>query len=196
MATDRNLAVSPLTEAGDQLAQRAMDGALARVPEEVRPVARAALAPWAEKLVRGLDDLIRIPGTKFGIGLDPIVGFFLPGAGDVITGTGSVALLFLALKERVPTVIILRMILNIAVDTVLGMLPFVGDAFDLFWRSNRRNLDLIERYKGKKEKPSTGDYVIVGFGVLLALLSIALPLFLIYVVGVSLVVALGKLGGE
>jgi len=139
---------------------------------------------WAEKLVRVLDDGIRIPGTDFRFGLDAIIGFLFPSAGDVITGAGSLSLLFLAVKERVPTVVIGRMVVNIAIDTIVGTVPLLGDAFDLFWKSNRKNLELIERYRDDPDaKPSAADYLLVGTGVLLVAASIALPLLFMWLVG-------------
>ncbi len=179
--------------------RRAADLAVERImgddaSPQLKRAAAEVIAPWAEKLVRGLDDFIRIPGTKIGIGLDPLIGFFLPGAGDVITGTSSVALLFLALKERVPTVVLLRMCGNILVDTIGGLLPVVGDAFDLVWRSNRRNLELIEQYRDDpKREPTFADYALVGTGLFLAVLSILLPLFIIYGIGFAAISGLGSL---
>jgi len=164
------------------------------VSPQLKKAAAEAVAPWAEKLVRWLDDFIKIPGTKLGIGLDPILGFVLPGAGDVITGTGSVALLFLALEERLPTIVFLRMCMNILVDTVGGLLPFVGDAFDLVWRSNKRNLELIEKYRGDdKAKPTFADYALVGIGVTLALLSVAIPILIIYGLGLGAILGIGSI---
>ncbi|MCB9597691.1 MAG: DUF4112 domain-containing protein [Sandaracinaceae bacterium] len=179
--------------------RRAASAAVERVMgDEVSPAlkraAADAIAPWAERLVEWLDDFIKIPGTKFGIGLDPIIGFLIPGAGDAITGTGSIALLFLALKERVPTIVLLRMCMNILVDTVGGLLPFVGDAFDVVWRSNKRNLDLIRQYKDDpKRKPTFADYALVGVGLTLAVLSIVLPILIIYGVGLGAVLGLGSM---
>lgn len=164
------------------------------VSPQLKKAAAEVVAPWAEQLVRWLDDFIKIPGTKFGIGLDPIIGFVLPGAGDAITGTGSIALLFLALKERLPTIVFLRMCMNILIDTVLGVVPFVGDAFDLFWRSNKRNLELIEKYRGdEKAKPTFADYALVGLGVTLALISIALPILIIYGIGLGVLMGIGSI---
>lgn len=192
----------PMTPDDDALkmrSQRAADAAVDRVmgegaSPELRKAASDAVAPWAERLVRWLDDLIRVPGTKFGIGLDPIIGFLLPGAGDAITGTGSIALLFLALKERVPTIVLLRMCMNILVDTVGGLFPFVGDAFDVVWRSNRRNMDLIERYRDDpKAAPTWVDYALVVGGVLLAVTSIVLPIVIIYGVGFGVLAGLYEL---
>lgn len=177
-----------------KVTDRAVDEALGdHASPELRAAAAKALAPWAEKLVKLLDETLRIPGTNIHIGLDPIIGFLVPGAGDAITGTGSIALLFLALKERVPTIAILRMLMNIAIDTVLGVVPFLGDAFDLVWRSNRRNLDIIEKYKGDPDaEPSTLDYVLVGGGVLLAIASIVVPVVVIYGLGGSILYALWR----
>src|SRR5690606_20727404 len=88
-----------------KVAEAAIDRALGdKASPELRKAAADAVAPWATRLVRWLDDFIRVPGTKWGIGLDPIIGFLVPGAGDAVTGIGSISLLFLALKERVPTV--------------------------------------------------------------------------------------------
>ncbi len=193
------------TTAGDRVRERGKNAAAHAVERalgddaspELKKAAVEAVAPWAEKLVRWLDDFIRIPGTKFGIGLDPILGFFLPGAGDVITGTGSISLLFLALKERVPTIVLLRMIMNILVDTLGGFLPVVGDAFDVVWRSNKRNLALIEKYReDPKAEPTVWDYLLVGLGLTLAVASIVIPIVIIYVIGAGAIVGIGSLFGE
>ncbi|MCZ7677390.1 MAG: DUF4112 domain-containing protein [Sandaracinaceae bacterium] len=183
---------------GKKAAAHAVERALGNdASPELKKAAVEAVAPWAEKLVRWLDDFIRIPGTKFGIGLDPILGFFLPGAGDVITGTGSISLLFLALKERVPTIVLLRMIMNILVDTLGGFLPVVGDAFDVVWRSNKRNLALIEKYReDPKADPTVWDYVLVGVGLMLAVASIVIPIVIIYVIGAGAILGIGSLFGE
>ncbi len=72
-----------------------------------------------------------------------------------------------------------------------GVLPIAGDAFDVVWRSNKRNLNLIEKYKGDTAaKPSALDYGIVVGGVLLAIASIVLPIFMFYGVGAGLLWAL------
>jgi hypothetical protein len=207
VAADPELAGTTMTNAGTsalaptetpearskKAARAAVDRALGDdASPELKKAAAEAFAPWAARLVRWLDDLIRIPGTKWGIGLDPILGFLIPGAGDAITGVGSIGLLFLALKERVPTVILARMVLNILVDTIGGLVPFVGDAFDLVWRSNKRNLALIEKYKTDPDaKPSWADYALVYVGLGLAVLSIVLPIFIFYVLGLG--VGLGSM---
>ena len=139
---------------------------------------------WAKTWVRLLDDGVKIPGTQVGFGLDAILGFIFPTLGDAATGLGSLALLALAFRMRVPKVVLLRMVLNIALDTLVGSIPFLGDAFDLFWRSNRRNLELLKRYEGgASRRPELADYLIVGLGAILAVAAVVLPV----VLGVALI---------
>lgn len=111
--------------------------------------------------------------------LDGILGMFLPGAGDVVTGVGSMTLLVTALREGVPTVVLFRMILNILVDVLIGAIPLFGDVFDFFWRSNRRNLELIERHRDG-EPPSAFDYVLAAFGMIIAVAAITIPFLWIW----------------
>jgi len=175
----------------DQVVGDVLDGVPApvssiavRAPVVVSPVGAERPSTWAEKLVRWLDDGVRIPGTQIGIGLDPILGFFFPGIGDVVTGASSITLLLLALRHRVPTVILGRMLINIGVDTIGGSLPIIGDVFDMFWRSNRKNLELIEKYRDNPEaEPSYWDYLLVGTGLIMVAAGVALPFVLLYLLG-------------
>jgi hypothetical protein len=159
------------------LSARAVEQALGdEVSPEVKKAIASQIAPWAERLVTMLDDFLRIPGTNIKIGLDPILGL-IPGIGDIVTGTSSIALLLLALKERVPTIAIGRMVANIGIDTLVGAIPFVGDAFDFVYRSNRQNLDIIKKYKNDpKAEPTTADKALVGVGMGLVALGVILPL--------------------
>jgi len=156
---------------------------MAPKPRSEAELAAERVPAWAEQLVRLLDDGLTIPGTRVGIGLDAVLGFLFPSAGDALTGLGSLSLLVLAFRVRLPKVVVLRMMFNIAVDVVLGCLPFLGDAFDLFWRSNRRNLELLKLHaRDPERRPDALDYVLVGLGFALVAAAIALPL----VVGVWL----------
>ncbi len=144
-------------------------------------------AHWTERFVRLMDDGVRLPLIG-GLGLDAVLGFFLPVAGDTLTGLGSLALLSTALRRGVPTVILGRMVLNIAVDVFIGLFPVVGDFFDIVWRSNRRNLSLIDEYapldgEVPDKKPGALDYLLVGGGMLLAVTAIVLPMVLIALLG-------------
>ncbi|MEP7053524.1 MAG: DUF4112 domain-containing protein [Pseudomonadota bacterium] len=145
-------------------------------PESTAP---DRVPPWAVSLARVLDDAFTIPGTHMRIGLDAILGFFLPTIGDAATGLCSLSLLVLGFQMGVPRVVLLRMVFNIALDTLLGSIPFVGDVFDLFWRSNRRNLELLRRYdRDPARPPGVTDYLIVGMGITLVIAAVVLPLLL------------------
>jgi hypothetical protein len=88
-----------------------------------------------------LDDSIRIPGTDYRVGLDPIVGV-LPVAGDAVTGAVSLYIVAEAANLGVSLTTLVRMIGNIAVDVVGGSVPILGDIFDAAWKANTRNLEL------------------------------------------------------
>ena len=99
----------------------------------------------ARSLARLLDTAVRIPGTRFRIGLDPILGL-LPGFGDAAGVLLSVSILFSAARLGVPKATLLRMGVNVAVEGIIGTIPLVGDLFDAGWRANIRNVSLIERH--------------------------------------------------
>jgi hypothetical protein len=143
------------------------------------------LRKWAEHLVTLLDDRFRIPGTDVRFGLDPIIGILFPGIGDAVTGVGSIGLLALALRRGVPRVVLSRMILNILVDVLAGALPIVGDIFDVAYKSNRRNLELIREHEAPGSKPTVWDYAIAMLGVSLAILSIIVPLVAVFYFGLN-----------
>lgn len=151
-------------------------------------LARTAEVEKVGSVVRWMEDLVRVPGTKFGIGLDAALGFVLPGVGDAVTGAVALSLLVTAMRRGVPRVVVLRMFLNIAVDVVVGLVPVVGDAFDLVWRSNVRNLELLERHQGELEpRARAGDYAIVTAAIALVAGSVAAPIFAVgYLLGLLL----------
>ncbi len=161
-------------------------------PGEVVPADLPPLPPWARQLAWLLDDVVQSPGGKFGVGADGVIGLLVPGAGDAITGVGSAALLLLALREGVPTVMLGRMLLNIVIDLVVGFIPIVGDVFDFAWRANRRNFEIIEQYRNPEANPATLDYVLVGGGLLVALLILATP-FLMWFFYAAIIASLASL---
>lgn len=145
----------------------------------------STLRRWAEYLVTLLDDRFRIPGTDVRFGLDPIIGILFPGVGDAVTGAGSIGLLTLALGRGVPRVVLFRMVLNILVDVISGALPVVGDIFDVAYKSNRRNLELIREHETPGSKATAGDYAIATLGIILAILSMIVPLVAVLYFGIN-----------
>jgi hypothetical protein len=96
-------------------------------------------------LARILDSSIPIPGTSWKIGFDPIVGL-IPGIGDLIGAVLSGYIILEAARAEVPTLTLIRMLVNVGIDTVLGAVPAVGDVFDAAWKSNMKNVTLLERH--------------------------------------------------
>ena len=92
-----------------------------------------------------LDDAIRVPGTEFRVGIDPIVGI-LPVAGDSVMSVISMYIVLEAANLGVPMSTVARMLANIAVDAVIGSIPVLGTLFDAGWKANKRNMKLVEQY--------------------------------------------------
>lgn len=104
----------------------------------------------ARLLARLLDDAIAIPGTSFRIGIDPLLGM-LPGLGDALAAALAGWLLVLAARMGAPAVVLVRMGLHVAADFAIGLVPGAGDLLDFFWKSNRRNLQLLEDWHARPD---------------------------------------------
>jgi hypothetical protein len=90
-----------------------------------------------------LDTAFILPGTNVRFGLDALIGL-VPGIGDVITTAMSLYIVHEARQLGAPRHVILRMVANVMVDGIVGAVPVVGDAFDVLWRANRRNMRLLQ----------------------------------------------------
>jgi hypothetical protein len=96
-------------------------------------------------LAHWLDTIFEIPGIRLKFGIDALLGL-LPGVGDTASALASVYILQAASKHGVPRVTLARMTLNIGVDLLVGALPVVGDLFDVYWKANKKNVQLLRRY--------------------------------------------------
>lgn len=103
---------------------------------------KSTLSKWVAYI---LDDLIKIPGTDRRIGLDPILGL-IPGVGDFATSAAGITLLAAGAKKKVPKTVYLRMISNWALNAIVGAIPFLGDIFSFWFKSNRRNHTLLRAH--------------------------------------------------
>lgn len=95
------------------------------------------------RLARLLDEAIGIPGTKFRVGLDSLVGL-VPLAGDGLTAVASGYIIHQARKLGVRKRTLAKMYRNVVLDVLIGIVPLVGDLFDVGFKSNTRNLGLLE----------------------------------------------------
>ncbi|KAB8329867.1 DUF4112 domain-containing protein [Scytonema tolypothrichoides VB-61278] len=106
---------------------------------------RLATLNRIRKLSVLMDTSIRVPVFGFRIGLDPIIGL-VPGAGDLISTIFSAYIIFLATRFRIPSKDLVEMIFNVGLEAVVGTVPLVGDLFDAFYKSNIRNLAILEQH--------------------------------------------------
>jgi Domain of unknown function (DUF4112) len=131
------------------------------------------------KLQHLLDNAFRVPGTSLRFGWDPILGA-VPWVGDLLAALLSCAIVVQAHHMRVPRVVQARMLLNTAIDVLIGLVPVAGDVADVFWKSNAKNFLLLEHHAADLRPPTVGDHLFVG-GILLAVIAIALaPLVVVY----------------
>jgi hypothetical protein len=108
-----------------------------------------------------LDDFIHVPGTRFRLGLDGIVGF-IPGIGDVIGGIASSIIIIAAWSRGVAAVTVARMVMTVAIETIGGALPIVGNLFDIGWKANRRNYKLLTGSIAQPRRTASQSWLVLG----------------------------------
>ncbi|MDF2734622.1 MAG: conserved rane protein of unknown function [Chloroflexota bacterium] len=109
-----------------------------------------------ERVTHALDELVGVPGTSVKVGLDPIVGL-IPVVGDVISGVVGTWVIAEAARFGIPRIVVARMTVNLVVDLAIGLIPFLGDLFDLAFRSNSRNLALFRRHALEPDASTRGE---------------------------------------
>ncbi|HRH57533.1 MAG TPA: DUF4112 domain-containing protein [Chitinophagales bacterium] len=147
------------------------------IPPQLQRIAR---------LTKLMDSQFRIPGTSITFGIDPIIGL-IPGLGDVLDYAISAYLLVSMVQNGASGKSVAKMILNITIDGIVGLIPFFGRFFDIFYKANRRNLILaIEHFEEGKHQGSAWPIVLPILGVLL-LIFILLSVLAFYVVKYALI---------
>jgi hypothetical protein len=136
------------------------------------------LRRWA----RVLDSHFRVPGTNIRFGWDPILGL-VPGLGDLVSPLFAAVVLGHAWKLRVPKVVMARMLINAGIDAIFGVVPVLGNLFDVFWKANRTNVALLERYAGQRGPARLVDWLFVAAALLVALAIATLPILLVLWIG-------------
>ena len=130
-----------------------------------------------KRLSEKLDDSITIPGTERKIGIDPIIGL-IPGGGDLIGGAISIYIMHSGIKMGVSRKTLGQMFFNITLEFVIGCIPILGDLFDAIWKSNQRNVKLIENSMMSDEKNTIFGYFLIGIliTILVSVIILALTL--------------------
>lgn len=93
-------------------------------------------------LARWMDSSVRLPGSKFSVGWDPIIGM-IPVAGDVVSLALNLYILYEARRMKASIGQLARIIVNIVLDFGIGSIPIAGDAFDFAFKCAERNLRIL-----------------------------------------------------
>lgn len=145
---------------------------------------------WVARVSRLLDSKFRIPGTSIRFGLDPVFGL-LPVAGDLATMLISLSLIYTMFRNGASGKLVAKMILNALLDLTIGSIPVIGTVFDVYFKANNRNVQLLRQYY--EEGRHRGSAISVIIPVLLVLLAITF--LLIYTAWVFVSYVIDLLGG-
>lgn len=118
----------------------------------------------AETLARWTDDRL----------LDPIIGFVLPGVGDIVGAALGLYVVGVAVRRKLPLPTVARMLVNLGVDALVGAVPIAGDLFDVAWKANKRNVRLL-RQRHEARHDTVGDWLRVAGAGLLLVAAVAVP---------------------
>lgn len=133
-------------------------GELAKIGSSPGSLTRPPIDQHLERIALLMDKAIRIPGTDITFGLDPIIGFLFPVAGDAIGAIVSAYIVLVSMRYGLPKIVIARMVFNIAADFVVGSIPFLGDAADVVWKVNTRNLRLLNKHASGERGSFRSDW--------------------------------------
>ncbi|WP_243371037.1 DUF4112 domain-containing protein [Microvirga solisilvae] len=114
-------------------------------PSREDSLARVAL------VAKLMDSAFLIPGLNRRVGLDAVLGL-IPGVGDALSAALASYIIWEARQLGLPRWKIARMVANVAVDTAIGAIPLAGDVFDVFFKSNQRNLRIIHEHLGTPKR--------------------------------------------
>lgn len=127
-----------------------------------------------ERLAWWLDSAIVVPGTRFRIGLDALIGL-VPGIGDLVGTAFSAYIVAQAARRGLPPAVLLRMLANVGVEAVVGAIPIAGDLFDAAWKANQRNVELMRQYAAVPRRTrTTSRAVVAAWAIALVALAIGL----------------------
>jgi hypothetical protein len=126
-----------------------------------------------EALARWFDYAFELPGG-FRFGFAGIIGL-IPGIGDVIDALVSLFIIVRAIQLGIARVAITRMLVNVGIEAVAGSVPFLGDLFDIAFKANRRNYQILKNHISQPERQRSHDWLFLTITVVLVMASVALP---------------------
>ncbi|MEH1937205.1 MAG: DUF4112 domain-containing protein [Nostoc sp.] len=148
----------------------------------IEPDAKAPTLKRLRQLSRLLDNIITIPGTKIGFGLDPIIGL-IPIGGDFLGVMFSSYIILEAARLGVSRATLGKMVLNVIIDGLVGAVPVLGDLFDFAWTANSYNIKLLEEYLKFPSQQKSADrwfiFAVLAGLLLISIVLVALPVILV-----------------
>lgn len=148
----------------------------------IPPVEEAAARQRLRRLAQTLDSAIALPGG-YRIGWDGAIGL-IPGIGDLAGAAFSSYIILEARRLGTPLVILMRMAINVLIETAVGVIPVVGDLFDFVWKANQRNVQLLEDHLNNPRKVQRqSTLVVVGLIAGMALAAAALIALTLWLLG-------------
>jgi hypothetical protein len=127
-----------------------------------------------DRELKRVQSLARILDRFF---VDPLLGLIVPGGGDLAGSLLGLYTVVIAVRRRISPVVIARMLLNLAVDALLGVVPLIGDLFDLGFRAHERNVRLLAERAGTGGRATPRDWLLVVGAAAVFVGSIALAVF-------------------
>jgi len=168
--------------------QRAREVEWEVLPPEDRSQSRSSIESVFKFISLIMDRLIRIPGVKKRLGLNPIVDL-VPGFGDIAAGLVSVSVLVYGIRRGIPKILLGRMALNVLINEIVGIIPIVGSVFAFWFTANTRNYDLVREHLDTPRRSTTGDKIFVG-----AVLALVVVVIVAGIIGTFLILqAIAKL---
>lgn len=128
---------------------------------------------WVRRISRLLDSKFRIPSTSIRFGLDPIFSIF-PGLGDLGTYVVSLMIIYTVRKNGASGELIVKMLINASLDALVGSIPILGTIFDIWYKSNEKNLRLVQEYYEEGKHQGSGKGLL--FVIILVVLAIVAAL--------------------
>jgi len=130
------------------------------LPPEDRSRPRSSIESVFNLVSLVMDRLIRIPGLKKRLGLNPIVDL-VPGFGDIAVALVSVSVIVYGIRRKVPKIVLSRMALNVLLNELVGLIPVIGSAFAFWFQANTRNYHLIRGHIDTPGRSTKGDKIFV-----------------------------------
>jgi hypothetical protein len=126
---------------------------------------------WLDKLSVVMDSSLKVPGTNFRFGADPLLGL-IPIAGELSTFVISAGIVLTLTRHGASRKLVILMVINVLIDAVIGSIPVLGNIFDFFYKANNRNIRLMKKYyvEGKYQGEGKGILIFAGLTFLIVFL--------------------------